>query len=241
MKKKLISLLILILIVSTTISIEAATTGAISLALSSETVKPGESFSITVTATDSNNINTIEYSSVNVTDKNGNATTAISVDKIEAIGDNWYKVNNEGKTDFIYSGGATQSQKVFKVTLTAKEGATEGEYNINVEGLKVYSTNVSDDTTNIGTKTIGIKIETEKKNDSDNTANTPGTENTTDKPNSENSTNKPSSGNNTGKPSNSNKKLPQTGSESTGTLIVLVALVLVSAISYISFSKYKNV
>lgn len=225
MKKVFISLITLILILSMAPYAKAATTGAITLNISNQDVKPGEEFSITLKATDSSNLNTVEYNSISITDKNGTTTTAIKQQKIEVVG-SWSKFEDGDKTYFVYSGGATQAQDVLKITFSVDKEATAGEYNINIKGLKVYSTNVVDDTTEIGTKTAVVKVsaETNGSGSGNNTGNTNGNATT-----------------NTQKPTNSNKKLPQTGSEDVATLSIIVALVVISTISFISFRKYKNI
>lgn len=250
MKKILISLLTLIFIISIAVSANAATTGAVTISLSNETIKAGDEFSIVVTATDSNNLNTVEYSGLTITDESGNVSTAITVKSVEAVGDNWAKMNNEGKTNFVYSGGQAQSQEVFKVTFTVGDNITAGTYNINVEGLKVYSTNIEDDTTDVGTKSVSVKAivdDTTVNNqggattDNNNTTQEP--ENTTTTPSNTTSDNKsnPTSTNN--KKNNTNKtttKLPQTGVES-ASVIAIIALGAMGVASYVSYRKYKNI
>lgn len=224
MKKVFISLITLLSILSITMNVNAATTGAITLNVSSQNVKPEEEFSITLKATDSNNLNTVEYTGISITDKNGATTTAIKQQKIETVG-SWSKFEEGDKTYFVYSGGATQAEDVLKITFSVDKEATAGEYNINIKGLKVYSTNVVDDTTEIGTKTATIKVvanETNNSGNENNTGNTTG--------NTTTNTQKPTT--------NSNKKLPQTGSESVATISIVIALVVISTIS---FRKYKNI
>jgi len=258
MKKILISLLTLIFIISIAISANAATTGAVTIALSNETIKAGDEFSIVVTATDSNNLNTVEYSGLTITDESGNVVTSISVKSVEAVGDNWAKMNNEGKTNFVYSGGATQSQQVFKVTFTVGDNIAAGTYKINVEGLKVYSTNIDDDTTDVGTKSVSVKAIVDDTTAGNQGGTTEEPENTVQTPsnttgNGDNSGNSDTSNKkknetankvvNTNKNTSTNKnttKLPQTGVES-ASVIAIIALGVISIASYVSYKKYKNI
>lgn len=261
MKKILISIITLIFIISITVSVQAATTGKVEMTLSKETVKAGEEFSIVVAATDTNNLNTVEYSGITITDENGNNVEGITVKTVEAIGDNWAKMNAEGKTNFVYSGEATQTQQVFKVTFTVNDGVEEGAYKINIEGIKVSSTNLDDITTDIGTKTETVKVIIDKttvgnQDDEDTEGdNTPAPEPTPSNPTDDGNSNGnvADSGNkeenktknvikNTTKNITKNKttKLPQTGSES-ASVIALIALGALAISSYISYRKYKNI
>lgn len=248
MKKILMSLLILMLVISFSTFVNAATTGKINISLSKETIKAGDEFSIEVTASDSNNLNTVEYSGLTITNQEGDISTHITVKSVEAIGDNWAKMNNEGKTDFVYSGQAIQSQKVFKVTFTASEDIKEGTYNINIEGLKVYSANIQDDTTEIGTKSVSVKAiaddttvdaggeDEQQPTDTKDPVDTEGTT-TPSKDKSDSSSDKSTSTTNSTKKTT---KLPQTGVE-TASIIAIVALSTVSIVSYVSYRKYKNI
>lgn len=231
MKKFLISLLTLIFVISITISVSAATTGTVTISLSSQTIKAGDEFSIVVTASDSNNLNTVEYSGLTITDESGNVSTDITVKSVEAVGDNWAKMSNEGKTNFVYSGGATQSQEVFKVIFTVGDNITAGTYNINIEGIKVYNTNLEDDTTDIGTKSVSVKAivdDTTAGNKDNTTNNSSNTSNSTNNSNSSNSANKKTT------------KLPQTGVENVS-IIAIIALGTIAIASYVSYRKYKNI
>ena len=235
MKKILISMLILIYIISISISVNAATTGGISLVASKDTIKAGDEISIVVKATDSNKLNTVEYSAITIKDAQGKATSAITVKSVEAVGDNWAKMNNEGKTAFVYSGGATESADVFKVTLTVGD-VTEGQYTINVEGLTVYSAHVTDDTTNVGTKSVSVKAIIDETTAGDKT---PSKDNTSTGNSTDDKSDSGKKGNtNTNK--NKVNKLPQTGAENT-VVIAIVALGIVSIVSYISYRKYNNI
>lgn len=236
MKKFLISLLTLIFVISITISISAATTGSVAISLSSETVKAGDEFSIILKAEDLNYLNTVEYSGLTITNESGNVSTDITVKSVESVGNDWAKMSNEGKTNFVYSGEKTTSQDVFKITFKVEDSVTAGTYNINIEGIKVYSANLEDDTTDIGTKSISVKAivdDTTADNKDEQNNNTQTPSNTSNSGNKSNTTKSNTS-------SNKNTKLPQTGVEMVS-VIAIVALGAMGVASYISYRKYKNI
>lgn len=248
MKRILISLLTFIFIISIVLSVNAATSGTVAISSSKEVIKAGDEFSILVSASDSNNLNTVEYSGLTITYEGGTVSGAITVKSVEAISDNWAKLNNGGNTDFVYSGGVTQSQEVFKVTLVVGDNIVAGTYNINLEGLKVYSTNMEDDTTDIGTKSVSVKAivddttaggNNQNPSNGGDGSNSDGNNSSTDTDKKEESKNE-----NVNKVSNKNnnttKKLPQTGVENT-TLFAIIALAVVGITSFISYRKYKNI
>lgn len=248
MRKLLISIYSLIIIISMMTSVKAATTGHITLTPSTDTIKAGTEFSITVKASDSNNLNTVEYSSITVTDANGSVNNNITVKGIETMGD-WSKMNNDGNTAFVFGGSATQSQDVFKITFIANSEIAAGTYNINIDGLVIYSTNLEDDTTTIGKKTVSVKVKEEKtqedktqegnKDDSSNKENNEANKGENKPGNNSNNNN-----NNSNKPNNSTNKpatkLPQTGLIDM-TAIAIAVLSIIIVVSYISYRKVKDI
>ena len=229
MKKILISIFSLIFIASIAINVQAATTGQITLTPSTNTIKPGNEFSITVKAVDSNNLNTVEYNSITITDANGMETNNITVKEIETIGE-WFKMNNEGNTAFVFGGSATQAQDVCKITFKVNSGIVAGNYLINIDGLVMYSTNLQDDTTTIGKKTVSIKVEEDKTQEENKPSN------------NNNNSNKPNNNNN--KPNNSTSKLPtklpQTGVTNV-TFFGILILSIMTVVSYVFYKKIKDV
>ena len=161
MKKILISAITFVVITVVTINVFASTTGKINLNANSKEIKAGEEITVTLSASDSNTLNTVEYTKITVTDKNGKTTSEISVKNVEKTGD-WAEFEYDGKKAFVYSGAATNSAEVCKITFKASDKIESGEYNINIEGLTVYSTNIEDDTTTIGTKSIKIEVKAEE-------------------------------------------------------------------------------
>lgn len=254
MKKVLISIIAIICLLSMSTIVKAATTGNVTLAASQTTIQAGTEFSIIASATDSNNLNTVEYSGITITDAEGNVTPNITIKSIETANDLWAKMANGSNTAFVYSGSATQSSEVFKINLIASDSITAGEYKINVEGLKVYSSNLQDDTTTVGTKSITVKVivdettvpntetDTPKQNtevDNTNTT-TPTTTNNSNTNTTNNSATK--SANNTAVTNTTKKKttLPQTGLEMTSFFAIIV-LGTAAVGSFISYKKYKEI
>ena len=257
MKKILISILTLIFIISVSISVNAATTGSASLAISKDTVKAGDEFSVVLTATDTNNINTVEYTTIKITDESGKASSDITVKSVDAVSSNWYRETEGQSTYFVYSGEKTQSQQVFKVTFEVGSNVKEGTYKIDVAGIKVYSLNSEDDTTDVGTKTVSVKAivdnttagnqgtqedgDKTQTEEPENTTTTPS--NTTNDGDKSNTTNTTNNKNTTSKKNTTNKtttKLPQTGIENVS-VIAIIVLGAISIASYASYRKYKNI
>lgn len=231
MKKILISLLTLIFIISITISVNAASTGSVKIIQNKETVKAGDEFSIVLKAEDSNYLNVVEYSGLTITDESGNVSTDITVKSIDTIGDNWSKMNNEGKTNFVYSGEKTTSQEVCKITFTVGDSIIAGTYTINIEGIKVYS--AKDEETDIGKNTVSVKAVVD-----DTTAGNK--DNTTTPSNTSNSGNKSTVSSKSNNTTKKTTKLPQTGIGS-ASIIIIITLGAIGIASYVSYRKYKNI
>lgn len=247
MKKCLISIMVLITVILLSVNVMAATTGAVTLTASTGTVKAKDELTITLKATDNNNLNTVEYSSITVTDASGKETNAITFKSVEVIGE-WSNMNYDGKTAFVYSGTATKEQNVCKLTFTVSDNISAGTYNINVNGLTVYSTNLSDDTTTVGTKTVSVVVEEEKvdngntgNNIENNVGNNEGNNNNneSDKQNNiaNNNSNESNKQDNT---ATGNNKLPQTGIEDT-IVYAIIILGFASIVAYVSYRRYKDI
>jgi len=231
MKKSFISLMILITIMLLTTNVFAATTGNVILTVDTNEIKAGDEITVLLRASDSNKLNTIEYSKITITNETGKETQAITVKSVETIG-SWAKFEYDGKQAFVYSGSATDSAEVFEINLTVSDDIEQGKYNINVNDLTVYSTNLADDTTTIGNKFVTVEFKAEESKDDDMEDDT------------ENNT-----GNNIDKNENNNKvdnsisdgnKLPQTG---VGNIIVItiLSLAIISRVFYVSYKNYKDI
>lgn len=250
MKKVLISLFTIAFLISMVNSIYAATSGSISINTSSSTIKAGEEITLTVSATDSDKLNSIEYTFITVTDANGISTPSLEVSKVEAANSNWTNLIEGTSIIYMYTGSAVESSEVFKITLKAKEDISEGNYIVNIQGLKVYNVTHAEGTdeektTNIGAKTVEIKAikdtttvdgddsskDIEKSTD-DGKTETPSTKET--------GTGSKSTSGSKSSDSSSSKKLPQTGVEIIS-IAGIAVLSIISIISYVSYRKYKNI
>lgn len=237
MKKILISIFTLIFIISMVTVVNAASTGSITLTSSNTTVKAGDEFTVTISAQDTNGYNGIQYKDITITDQNGVETTSIKFEKVEALENNskFDGVGDEaGVTAFTYSAtdNNTSIVPVCKLTFKVNSGITAGTYNINLGDMKVFSLNESDDTTEIGTKSVSVKaiVDTTTVDKDTNKENTP-------------STNKNTGSTTNSKSTNSTTKkttLPQTGVE-TVSIIAIAILSIFAVISYVSYKKYKNI
>lgn len=152
--KKLIILLIItgLLIIMSNLSVQAASATA-DLKTDKEKVKPGESFTITLTASSEQGLN-------GITGKLSYDKEKLELQKVE-IAKDWIDMSggNREKIELMYNSVNTvKTAEVYKITFIVKEGAAE-QVKINVEELKI-STMASgeDDTVTIGNKEIGINI-----------------------------------------------------------------------------------
>ncbi len=246
MKKVLISIFTLILIISMVTYVSAATTGTISLSSSKETIKAGDEFSVTVTATDSNGYNGITFDDVTVLDSTGKTSTAITLKSVDAIGENSKSLGSgdeAGTTAFTYNSTEknTSAVEVCKLTFEVTNSVVAGTYTINVNNMKVYSLLETDDETVVGTKNITVKAIVD-----DTTADTSTKDNTTNNTNTQkpnkNSSSTSSNKSSKSSTSSSTKKttLPQTGVEMIS-VIAMAALTVFGIVSYTSYKKYKNI
>lgn len=244
MKKILISIFTLIFIISMVTIVNAAETGSITLTSSNTTVKAGDEFTVTISAQDTNGYNGIQYKDITITDQNGVETTSIKFEKVEALENNskFDGVGDEaGVTAFTYSStdNNTSVIPVCKLTFKVNSGITAGTYNINLGDMKVFSLNESDDTTEIGTKSVSIKAivdTTTVGGDTDDEEKTP-----SNTPKEDDDGDDKSAG--TVKPTNSGSKkttLPQTGVELVS-VIAIAVLSIFAVISYALYKKYKNI
>lgn len=231
MKKVLISVMALITVLLIATNVMAATTGAVTLTASTAIVKAKDEFTVIVKASDSNNLNTVEYSSITITDASGKEATGITLKSIDYDDNVWAKFkNDEGFPAFVCQEAKATSKDVFKLTFTVSDNISAGTYNINVNGLTVYSSNAADDTTKIGTKTVSVVVETEKADDG-NTGNEQGNNTGNNNSNEGNKQDNTESGNN---------KLPQTGIEDT-IVYAITTLGAVSIVAFISYRRYRDI
>ena len=266
MKKVLISLILIIFIISTITSAYAATS-SISAKASADTIVKGKTFTVTIAATSDSPIdgmktkfsydkNVLNLESATAGENYGNNSS-----------DDEILVTSNAD---ISPTSATLYTITFKVLDTANVDNTtisfsESELHLKTEEtIEKFSTTIDNVTINIkaddttvggqdGTGDNGNQGGTENNPSSDGNNNSNGdnssgsgtkdeTKEETKDVNKDTNTNKNTNTNtNTNKNTNKNTtKLPQTGAESTS-LIAIVILSIVAAVSYKSYSKYNNI
>lgn len=260
MKKLLVSIFTLIFIISMSIiTVNAATSGNVTLNLNKTTLKAGDTFVVTVSAEDSNTLNAVGYSTITVTNSEGtDVSSSFEVTKIEKVSDNVSgNMTEDSKTYYLMAAGDIQSSDIFAVTLKASDSISTGTYTININGLVVENkTNAlgtdEEKTTDVGTKSVQITVTTDGTpavdpvddgdtgaGDGDTTGTkTPSTKDTT----------KSGNGSGSGKLASTDsddeeeddKELPQTGVEVVS-IVAIAGLSACAIVSYISYKKYKNI
>ena len=253
MKKVFITLFSLILIISMVTCVYAATSGNVEVNSSSTTVKAGEAVTITVSASDTNNLNAVGYTNITITDSNGvDSSSSFDIKPVEIASTNVSgSLANEGKTYFMMNAGEFKTSDIFKVEIRALDTVKEGTYNVNINGLvvenKTYALGTAEEkTTTVGTKTAQITAITDTTiiddgsgTNSSQPSSGEETPSTTTPENGDGSTSGrivEASGDN----DSEDKTLPQTGIEYTW-IIAVAGLSIIAIVSFVSYKKYKNI
>lgn len=157
--KKIIILLIItgLLIIMSNLSVQAASATA-ELKTDKEKVKPGESFTVTLTASSEQELN-------GITGKLSYDEEKLELQEVE-IAKDWIDMSggNRKKIELMYNSVNTvKTADVYKITFIVKEGASE-QAKINVEELKISTmASEEDDTVTIRDKEIGVDISDEQE------------------------------------------------------------------------------
>lgn len=157
--KKIIILLIItgLLIIMSNLSVQAASATA-ELKTDKEKVKPGESFTVTLTASSGQELN-------GITGKLSYDEEKLELQEVE-IAKDWIDMSggDRKKIELMYNSVNTvKTADVYKITFIVKEGASE-QAKINVEELKISTmASEEDDTVTIGDKEIGVDISDEQE------------------------------------------------------------------------------
>ena len=236
MKKVLVSILTLIFIVSM-ITIVYAATGSISLRTSYDTVEKGKTFTITVAGTADSNITglqaKISYDNTKLSIENKSAGTGFT----DISGSNEIAIASLNGENLSKSG--TLYTITFKVLDTAEEGETKISITnailalVNEEAVQENTTESSDEVT------ITVKKETVENQDTnegkkpDTNEDTTGTEDKEADGEKQEETKKDTT-------TKKDQQLAQTGIGNTSA-IAIIALGLISIISYLLYKKYKNI
>ena len=258
MKKIIISIIVLCLVLSS-ISIVNASTGTVNLIANNKTVKPGETFTVTVSVSCVDGINGI------------NTTYNYDQDKLEFVSakvsnDNWANLGtNNSITVISNSTSKITSSDIYVLTFKVKDNATAGIAKVGTSDIMIDSDLAENSSFNVSAKSIDINIITDNNqgdnnpgdnNPGDNNPgdNNPGDNNPGDnKPGDNNpgdnnpgdnkpEDNKPEDnkpGDNEGKDSTiTDTKLPQTGDVN---LILILGIGISSIAATIFLIKLKSV
>ena len=156
--KKIIILLIItgLLIIMSNLSVQAASATA-ELKTDKEKVKPGESFTVTLTASSEQELN-------GITGKLSYDEEKLELKEVE-IAKDWIDMSggDRKKIELMYNSVNTvKTADVYKITFIVKEGVSE-QAKINVEELNISTMASEDDTVTIGHKEIGVDISNEQE------------------------------------------------------------------------------
>lgn len=235
--KKISILLTILLFIISMISTVYAATGSISVGANTDTVEKGKTFTVTVVGTADNNINGMEaklsYDSAKLVIQDKDAGSGFS----DLSGNNEIVVLSKNAENLSKTG--TLYTITFKVLDTAEEGQTKISVKdpvlalINEQATQENATASNDEVT-VTIKAVEVKEEPEGEQPKEDEPKEDETkEDETEKGQKEETKD-------TTTKENNKNKLPQTGVEST-TLIVIVAVGLISIASYVSYRKYKNI
>ena len=240
MKKIIISIIVLCLVLSS-ISIVNASTGTVNLIANNKTVKPGETFTVTVSVSCVDGINT-SYN--------------YDQDKLEFVSakvsnDNWANLGtNNSITVISNSTSKITSSDIYVLTFKVKDNATAGIAKVGTSDIMIDSDLAENSSFNVSAKSIDINIITDNNQGDNNPGdNNPGDNNPGDKNPGDNNPgdnkpedNKPEDnkpGDNEGKDSTiTDTKLPQTGDVN---LILILGIGISSIAATIFLIKLKSV
>lgn len=232
MKKILtISLIILLVMFILNIGIVNAATGTASFTASSTSVKPGETFKVTLSANSDDGLNSVD------------TTYSYDTDKLEFVSanvanSNWSSLGQDNQITVISnSTSKITSNDVYVLTFKVKDTATVGTTaKISTSEVMIDTDLATDSSLTVSAKSVNINIVSVD----DNKGNT----NTDDEPNT------PSEGTNTNKissnniqsesPTTANKILPKTG-EGFIILITSIAVIVLGILSFVLYRRYRNV
>ena len=171
MKKIIISIIVLCLVLSS-ISIVNASTGTVNLIANNKTVKPGETFTVTVSVSCVDGINGI------------NTTYNYDQDKLEFVSakvsnDNWANLGtNNSITVISNSTSKITSSDIYVLTFKVKDNATAGIAKVGTSDIMIDSDLAENSSFNVSAKSIDINIITDNNQGDNNPGdNNPGDNN----------------------------------------------------------------
>ena len=216
MKKVLTSIFIIIFVLSM-FSVVNAASASISVGASSQKVKVGDVFTVTVIGNADENISALQANISYDTNKLLLENRTVGTGFADFSGDN--EIATAASNSDAISKTATLYTLTFKVLDTATVGETKIDFK-NVS-LALVNTNSTQEAVNVADESLTVTVEkaeeTPDVKDEDN-----------NDAKEENNTNK------------EDDKLPQTGIES-ASIILLSILAVIAVVSYVSYNKYRNI
>lgn len=218
MKKSLISMLIFVFIISIFTVVNAAT-GSINLGASSDKVKVGDIFTISIIGTADNNISALQANLVYDTNK-------IAIEN-KTVGEGFYdaSANNEIAIAAQNSDALSKTATLYTFTFKVLDTAAVGETTIEFKNIAMAVINDSKQQETITISDDSVSVDIEKVEE-------PAPSEEDDKKTEEDKT--------TAGDKKEETKLPQTGIEST-IIIAIAILGIVSIVSYTAYKKYRNI
>lgn len=244
MQKKLITIAMIIMVILANLSIvQAATTATATLATNKEKVKPGDTFTVTLSVTCEDGINGID------------TTYSYDTDKLELVSAsvkdsaNWSSLGSDNQITVICnSTSKITTADIYVLTFKLKDNVATGTTaSISTTDILVDSDAATDSEKTVKALKVTITAETESSNEgnqstgegtgTENPSNTTGETNnqTSNKTNTTNSTIKTNTDNTVVKTSN----LPKTG-KSEIVLVIAGVLIIASVFAYKKYNNYKG-
>lgn len=230
MRKSVISILITIIIISV-FSVANAASASINLGASSDKVKAGDVFTVSIVGTADNNIAGLEASIEYDQDKLEIENKAVGTGFYDyPAGDNGIAIGAENKD------ALSKTVTLYTFTFKVLEGVKTGETVISFKDIKLALVNEKNEQeeVKVANESIEIGIEEIKVEE-------PEDENKIEENKTENPANVVDNTNrNVANTNKGDNKLPQTGIEEVS-VIAIAVLAVVAVVSYASYRKYKNI
>ena len=156
MKKIIVSIMVLCLILSG-INIVNASTGTVNLIANNKSIKPGETFTVTLSVSCEDGINGID------------TTYNYDQDKLELVSakvsnDNWANLGiNNSITVISNSTSKITSSDIYVLTFKVKDNATAGIAKVSISDIMIDSDLSENSSFNVSAKAIDININTDSK------------------------------------------------------------------------------
>ena len=262
MKKLVVGVIILSMLLFS-INIVNAATGSATISSSKTSVKPGDTFTVTLSAKSEEGINGID------------TTYSYDEDKLELLSakvanDNWSNLGKAGTIQVIIVDGTIKADDIFVLTFKVKDNATVGTTaKVNTSEIKIDTDAKQNNKVTESAKTVSINISSESLNkpsnnnsNNNNSGNTSGNSSNNNNSNNSNNNSNSNSNNNNSNNSNSgnnsgninegkqnlntsntidknvsNTDLPKTGLKNQMPIILIIFASICSLIFYVKMKK----